>query len=102
MEIEISKVELASRFFLKWDYTQKDGGRTTKFKANADAPVHDDLDDAIQALVPDFVLLTEMKKKSEVVKAIDLDELPEDLLAKFKVKGFVNSTYCEIRSVKPQ
>lgn len=87
MEIEIQKVELAGRFFLKWDYNQKDGQRTTKIKSSADSPVHDDLEDAIQALVPDFVLLTEMKKKSEVAKAIDLKELPEDLLAKYKVRG---------------
>lgn len=87
MNIEIQKVELASRFFLKWDYVQEDGKRTTKIKASADVPIHDDLDDAIQSLVPDFVLLTEMKKKSELAKALDLDELPEDLLAKFKVRG---------------
>lgn len=87
MNIEIKKVELASRYFLKWEYVQKDGKRTTKIKSSADAPVHDDLNDAFQALVPDFVLLTEMKKKSEVVKAIDLKEIPESLIEKFRVTG---------------
>lgn len=84
MEIEFKKVEINSGIFLKLEYSESKNGRKTKFKTSADAPIHPDLQDAIQALVPHFVLLTEMKKKSEVAKVIDLKELPEDLLSKFK------------------
>lgn len=85
MNIEFKKIELASRIFLKWEYTQNENGRKTKIKASADAVIHEDLSDAMQGLVPHFVLLTEMKKKPDVVKAIDLKALPEELLKKFKV-----------------
>lgn len=84
MEIEISKVEVKSRVFLKLEYLENKNGRKTKFKTSSDAPIHEDLHNAIQALVPHLTLLTEMKKKSEVAKVIDLKELPEELLAKFK------------------
>ncbi|WP_179022030.1 hypothetical protein [Winogradskyella forsetii] len=87
MDIEISNVELSSRIFLKWNYTMTSNGRKTKIKASADAPIHEDLDDALSALVPHFVLVTEMKKKSEVAKVIDLKSLPEELLNKFRVTG---------------
>lgn len=87
MNIDFSKIELRSGIFLNYNYTMTEAGRKTKIKANADAIVHDDLSQAIQALVPHYVLLTEMKKKPDVVKSIDLDQMPEDLLKKFKVKG---------------
>jgi len=87
MDIEIHKAEIASRIFLKWEYTQNDGLRKTKVKASADAPIHEDLVDAFQGLVPHFVLITEMKKKSDVAKAIDLKSLPEALISKYKVTG---------------
>ncbi len=87
MDIEIHKAEISSRIFLKWDYTINDGLRKTKIKASADAPIHEDLTDAFQALVPHFVLITEMKKKSDVVKAIDLKSIPESLLEKYRVTG---------------
>lgn len=87
MNIEFTKIELASRIFLKWEYVQTDAGRVTKIKASADAVVHDDLADAIQGLAPHFTLLTEMKKKPEVAKIIDLKQISEDLTSKFKVTG---------------
>lgn len=87
MHIEIQKAEISSRIFLKWEYEEQVDGRKTKHKASSDAPIHDDLSNAIQALVPHFVLLTEMKKKPDVVKVMDLGDLPEELLSKFKVKG---------------
>ena len=87
MEIEITKVELSSGIFLKWSYTHSEDGRKTKISASADALVHEDLADALQGLVPHFVLLTEMKKKPDVVKDIDLKSLSEDLTSKYKVKG---------------
>ncbi|MGG5486282.1 hypothetical protein [Gaetbulibacter sp. PBL-D1] len=87
MNIEIHKAEIGSGIFLKWDYTQTDGLRKTKIKASADAPIHDDLRQAFEALVPHFVLITEMKKKQDVVKAIDLKSIPEALLKKYKVTG---------------
>lgn len=87
MDIEISNVELSSRIFLKWNYTMTDNGRKTKIKASADAPIHEDLAEALQALVPHFALVTEMKKKQDVAKAIDLKSLPEALLNKYRVTG---------------
>ena len=89
MHIEISKVELSSRIFPKWEYIMTESGRKTKIKASADSPIHDDLSDAMQGLVPHFVLVTEMKKKPEVAKVIDLKQLPEKLLSKYKVTGIV-------------
>lgn len=85
MNIEFKKIELASRIFLKWEYTETDNGRKTKIKASADAVIHDDLSDAIQGLAPHFVLLTEMRRRQDVTKIIDLKELPEDFVNKFKV-----------------
>lgn len=87
MEITIHNVELSSRVFLKWKYTQNSSGRKTKISASADAPIHDDLRDAIQGLVPHFVLITEMKKKPEVAKIIDLKQIDEDLLSQYRVTG---------------
>ncbi len=87
MDIEITSVEVVSRIFLKWNYQTTSEGRVTKIKASADSPIHEDLQEALQALVPHFVLITEMKKKQDVVKAIDLKHLPEELLKKYKVTG---------------
>lgn len=85
MNIEFRKIEIASRIFLKWSYEQSENGRKTKINASADAVIHYDLGEAMEALVPHFVLLTEMKKKPDVAKQIDLKELSEDLGSKYKV-----------------
>lgn len=88
MHIEITKVEISSRIFLKWEYEEQNGDRKTKFKANCDAPIHDDLNSAVQALLPHYVLLTEMRRRNpEIVKAIDLKDIPEELLKKYRVRG---------------
>lgn len=87
MNIEFKKIELSSSIFLKWEYVQTDAGRKTKIKASADAVIHTDLSEAIQGLVPHFCLITEMKKKSEVAKIIDLKQISDDLLSKYKVTG---------------
>ena len=89
MHIEIKNAEITSSIFLKWEYDQTEEGRKTKIKASADAPIHDDLKEAFNRLIPHFVLLTEMKKKPDVVKTIDLPEdMDEELLNKYKVRGF--------------
>lgn len=88
MHIEIQKVEISSRIFLKWDYEEQKGSVNTKVKASSDAIIHEDLSNAMQALVPHFVLLTEMRRKNpELVKAMDLGDIPEEILKKYKVKG---------------
>lgn len=88
MHIEIQKVEISSRIFLKWDYEEQKANVNTKVKASSDAIIHEDLSSAIQALVPHFVLLTEMRRRNpEIVKAIDLKDIPEELLKKYIVKG---------------
>ena len=88
MHIEIKNAQITGSIFLAWEYTQTEEGRKTKIKASCDAPIHDDLREAFDKLIPHFVLLTEMKKKPEVVDNIDLDELDEELLKKFRVKAF--------------
>lgn len=88
MHIEIKNAQITGSIFLAWEYTQTEEGRKTNIKAKADAPIHDDLREAFDKLIPHFVLLTEMKKKPEVVKNIDLDEMDEELLKQFKVRGF--------------
>lgn len=85
MNIEFKKIEIASRIFLNWDCIQIENGRKTKIKASADAVIHDDMANAMHGLVPHFVLLTEMRRRQDVTKVIDLKELPEELLEKFKV-----------------
>lgn len=88
MHIEIKNAQITGSIFLMWEYTQTDEGRKTNIKAKADSPIHEDLRLAFDKLVPHFVLLTEMKKKPEVVKNIDLKMMDEELLSKFKAKGF--------------
>lgn len=88
MHNEITKAEIRSRIFLKWDYEEHENGRITKLKASADAPIHEDLNNAFQALLPHFLLLTEMKKKPEIIKSLDLSEIPETLQKKYTIKGF--------------
>lgn len=88
MNLEINKAEITSGMFLKWEYTEYASGRETQIKAKSDAPIHEDLSNAIAKLTPHFVLITEMKKKSEVASDIDLESVPEKLMKKFQVKGF--------------
>lgn len=88
MHIEIKNAEISRSIFLKWEYDQTEEGRKTNVKASADAPIHEDLQDAFDQLAPHFVLLTEMKKKPDVAKLIDLKNIDEELLKKFKVRGF--------------
>lgn len=89
MHIEIKNAEITGSIFLSWEYDQTDTGRKTNVKAKADSPIHQDLRSAFEKLIPHFILLTEMKKKPEMVKTIDLnEEVSEELLKKFKIKGF--------------
>lgn len=89
MELHINGAEIRSKMFLKYNYEEHRAGRKTVLTANCDAPIHEDLKDAFQKLIPHFLLLTEMKNKPEVVKKIDLDlPIDEDLLKKFYIKSF--------------
>jgi hypothetical protein len=88
MHIEIKNAEITNTIFLKWEYDQTDMDRKTNIKAKADSPIHEDLREAFEKLIPHFVLLTEMKKKPQMAKIIDLKQLDEDLLSKFKVRAF--------------
>lgn len=88
MHIEILKAEITGQLFLKWEYDEVSATRKTNHKAKSDAPIHEDLRGSIKALAPHFVLLTEMKKKPDVVKDIELHEASEKLLNKFIVQGF--------------
>lgn len=86
-DIEITKAEIIRDIFLKWEYEETQNGISTKYSANSTAAIHEDLHEAIQGLAPHFVLLTEMKKKPDVAKIIDLKQFPEELIKKFKVKS---------------
>tara|TARA_R110002012_G_scaffold190633_1_gene358223 strand:- start:31282 stop:31920 length:639 start_codon:yes stop_codon:yes gene_type:complete len=89
MEIHINSAEIRSRLFLKWTYEKHEPGRKDNLSASSDAPIHEDLHNAFQSLLPHLLLLTEQKNKPEVVKQMDLNlELPEDIMNKFKVTGF--------------
>lgn len=89
MEIHINSAEIRSRMFLKWNYEKHVPGRKDNLSATSDAPIHEDLQNAFQSLLPHLLLLTEQKNKPEVVKQMDLGlELPEDIMNKFKVTGF--------------
>lgn len=89
MEIHVKSAEIRSRLFLKWSYEDHQPGRKDSLSANSDAPIHEDLHDAFQALLPHLLLLTEQKQKPDVVKQLDLDKpLPEEITKKFKVTGF--------------
>jgi hypothetical protein len=88
MQIEIKKAQITGRMFLSWEYDEVSGNRKTNLKAKSDAPIHEDLREAIKALTPHFVMLTEMKKKPELAKELDLKTVSESLLKLYNVKGF--------------
>lgn len=87
--IEIIGADLKSDMFLNVNYEVKDLNRKTKRTDKCDAPIHEDLRNAFNKLIPHYLLLTETKKKPELVKDIDLEkEVPEHLLKMFKITGF--------------
>ncbi|MAM17591.1 MAG: hypothetical protein CMH22_06505 [Methylophaga sp.] len=106
MEIHVKSAEIRSRLFLKWSYEDHKPGRKDTLTANSDAPIHDDLHNAFQSLLPHLLLLTEQKQKPDVVKQLDLDKpLPEEITNKFKVTGFSTEekngeTYVKITGVR--
>lgn len=87
--MEIKGADIKSDMFLNVNYDVTDIGRKTKRTDKCDAPIHDDLRNAFNMLIPHYLLLTEAKKKTDVVKDIDLEkEVPEHLLKMFKITGF--------------
>ena len=88
MHIEIKKAALSGTLFLTYEYDETEAGRKTNHKCKSDAPIHEDLRDAIKALTPHFVMLTEMQKKPDLAKDLDLKTVSEGLLKKYTVKGF--------------
>lgn len=88
MEFYIKSAKIKSSIFLAWSYEKHEPGKVTNIKADSNAPIHQDLIDAFQSFIPHFVLLSEMKKKPDVVKMIDLDsEISEDLKRLFKIES---------------
>lgn len=89
MEIHINSAEIRLGMFLKWSYEEHTPGRKNMVNAASDAPIHEDLAEAFQKLLPHMLLVGEFKQKSELIKAFDLGtELPEDITNKYKVQSF--------------
>lgn len=88
--IEINKASIVSSLFLSYEYDETEiGVRVTNHKCKSDAPIHDDLRDAFKALTPHLAMISEMKKKPDLVKDLDQKTVSEELLKKYRVKGFI-------------
>lgn len=89
MEIHVNSGEIKSGIFLAWSYEEHTPGCKKTVKAGSDAPIHEDLANAFQKLLPHMLLVSEFKGKPELVKHFDLGtELPEEITSKFKVHSF--------------
>lgn len=66
MSIEIKKAKIKSRLFLYYEYVAKDNNVENKIKQDSDAPIHDDLQAAFDALVPHLVHICEEENLKSV------------------------------------
>ena len=62
MQIEIKKAKIKNRIFLAYEYIQKDHDVENKNSTSSDAPIHDDLQNAFNELIPHLVLICEEEK----------------------------------------
>lgn len=85
--IEIKKAKVKNAIFLAYEYVEKTENYENKISTASDAPIHEDLRNAFDALIPHFALLTEEVSKAEVNEAIQYGDKPE-CLDKFSVSGF--------------
>ncbi len=81
MQIEIKKAKIKNRIFLAYEYIQKDHDVENKNSTSSDAPIHDDLQNAFNELIPHLVLICEEEKLKNL-------ELTDKLVTKYKVTGF--------------
>ena len=79
MSVEIKKAKIKNGIFLSYEYVEKTSDTENKISTSSDAPIHEDLREAFQALVPHFGLLTE---------EFSTFSNDEETRNKFKVTGF--------------
>lgn len=94
MNITIKNASIKNKLFLKYGYEHFVG--TTKYthpSVTGDAPIHDDLREAFEALTPHFAFICEeisesacRESISDLVKGIESNEF--DPLRKYAVAGF--------------
>lgn len=99
--IKITKAEIKNRIFLKYWFIKSFGFKTNKNNTDSDAPIHPDLQQAFNNLIPHLALITEQVKKPDVVNVIDLKEdTPEELEKRFSIKSFEVSGSIDDESIK--
>ena len=69
MNVEIKKAKIKNRLFLSYEYVVSENNIKRDCKDSSDAPIHEDLQAAFDALIPHFVLLCEEEKVDSVDEA---------------------------------
>lgn len=91
MHTTIKKASVKSDLFLAFEYDQSVHTTKNSIKTSSDAPIHDDLREAFDVLIPHFALICEEVSESICRDKIENPEaiLDEDNpLHKYKVAGF--------------
>lgn len=82
MTIDIKKAKIKNRLFLSYEYTAKENDVENKISTSSDAPIHEDLQNAFDSLIPHLVSICE----EEIIKSVDASEV-ERLHVKYSVTG---------------
>lgn len=95
MNITIKKASIKNRLFLAYSYEQMVSNRTDSVSTSSDAPIHDDLRTAFNALIPHFAFICEEITENvcrEQINNYEQGIVYSDPLAnplkKYTVKGF--------------
>lgn len=86
MSVEIKKAKIKSRLFLSYEYVVKEKDVENKNSTSSDAPIHEDLQNAFDSLIPHLVHICE----EETLNSVSALEV-ERLISKYKVTGITIS-----------
>lgn len=86
MSVEIKKAKIKSRLFLSYEYVVKEKDVENKNSTSSDAPIHEDLQNAFDSLIPHLVHICE----EEILNSVSALEV-ERLISKYKVTGITIS-----------
>jgi hypothetical protein len=94
MNIKIKNAKIKNSMFLAYGYSQIENNNENQITTQSDAPMHDDLRNAFNMLIPHFAGICEEVEPEIVAKAINngqalffLDDI-NNPLSNFEVKGF--------------
>lgn len=93
MNIEIKKAKIKSKIFLAYEYKQTIEGTQNDISTSSNAPIHPDLQEKFNALIPHFALLTEQIGEFIMEKVVreNNESEKEELVERFNVTGITIS-----------